>query len=75
MTNTDYITAAAAIKGVTLTDDQLGIAIATLESDISAHTNRANAWIAAGLEYDEAAAALNVESKAKAAVRHALTAY
>jgi len=75
MTNTDHILAAAAIKGITLTDDQLTIALATLESDIAAHAKRVDAWIAAGLEYDEAAATCNVEAKAKAAVRHALTAY
>ncbi len=75
MTNTDHITAAAAIKGITLTDDQMAIALTTLESDIAAHAKRIDSWIAAGVEYDEAAATCNVESKAKAAVRHALTAY
>ena len=75
MTNTDHITAAAALKGVTLTSDQLTFALAALESDIAAHTKRVAAWIAAGIEYDEAAAVCNVEAKAKSAVRQSLTAY
>ena len=75
MTNADHITAAAALKGVTLTSDQLTFALATLESDIAAHAKRVAAWIAAGIEYDEVAAACNVEAKAKSAIRQALTTY
>ena len=71
----DHIAAAAAIKGITLTPEQLAIALATLESDIASHTKRVDAWIAAGVEYHETAAICNVEAKAKAAVRHAITAY
>ena len=71
MTNTDHITAAAAIKGIVLTDEQLNTALAILESDIAAHSQRVAAWVAAGIEYDESAATCNVEAKAKAAVRNA----
>jgi len=79
MTNTnhltDAITAACALKAITLTDDQMALAIRTLESDIAAHESRVAAWVAAGIDYDESAAVCNVSGKAKVAVRSALTHY